>query len=108
MAWSTPTSQKPVWCTATVNTNGTNVPTAQGVSCVTKEPTVGGENVAQLETPAAGSPATPGMTTTPMPAAVLPVSYQKFTRQEDLGKYLTAQYHIRTANELSSCEVCHR
>ena len=40
--------------------------------------------------------------------AVLPVNYVKFTSQNDLGKYLTAQYHIRTANELSSCEVCHR
>ena len=36
------------------------------------------------------------------------LSYTKFTSQSDLGKYLTAKYHIRTANELSSCEVCHR
>jgi len=32
----------------------------------------------------------------------------KFTSQEDLGKFLTDKYHIRTPNELSSCEVCHR
>ena len=32
----------------------------------------------------------------------------EFTSQMDLGRYLTAQYHIRTANELSSCETCHR
>jgi hypothetical protein len=38
----------------------------------------------------------------------MPASYQKFTRQDDLGKYLMAQYHIRSANELSSCETCHR
>jgi hypothetical protein len=38
----------------------------------------------------------------------MPASYEKFTNQMDLGKYLTAQYHIRTANELSSCETCHR
>jgi len=31
-----------------------------------------------------------------------------FTSQEELGKYLTQQYHIRTPNELSSCETCHR
>ena len=37
-----------------------------------------------------------------------PASYQMFTSQDDLGKYLTGKYHIRTANELSSCEVCHR
>jgi hypothetical protein len=38
----------------------------------------------------------------------MPASYQKFTSQMDLGRYLTTQYHIRTANELSSCETCHR
>jgi hypothetical protein len=36
------------------------------------------------------------------------LSYTKFTSQSDLGKYLTGKYHIRNANELSSCEVCHR
>jgi hypothetical protein len=36
------------------------------------------------------------------------ISYQKFTSQDALGKYLTQQYHIRTPQELSSCEVCHR
>jgi hypothetical protein len=40
--------------------------------------------------------------------AAIPASYQKFTSQMELGKYLTAQYHIRTPNELSSCETCHR
>ena len=38
----------------------------------------------------------------------MPASYQKFTSQMDLGKYLTAQYHIRTPEQLSSCETCHR
>ena len=38
----------------------------------------------------------------------MPASYQKFTSQDELGKYLTAQYHIRTPNELASCETCHR
>ncbi len=109
MAWTGPSTDKPVWCTATVNTDGTSVPTAQGVNCVMKDPNAaGGNNVAQNEMPAVGASHAPGMTTAPMPVAVLPVNYVKFTGQNDLGKYLTAQYHIRTANELSSCEVCHR
>ena len=108
MAWAGPSGEKPVWCSTTVNTDGTGVPTAQGVSCVTKEPTIGGNNVAQLENaPVVAAPAT-GLTPEPMPAAVLPVNYVKFTSQNDLGAYLTKQYHIRGANELSSCEVCHR
>ena len=49
-----------------------------------------------------------GQTVSDVPQIAFPVSYTKFTSQDDLGKYLTAQYHIRTANELSSCEVCHR
>ena len=46
------------------------------------------------------------------PADLLParatLNYTKFTSQHDLGMYLNGKYHIRTANELSSCEVCHR
>jgi hypothetical protein len=42
------------------------------------------------------------------PGPMMPASYQKFTSQMDLGKYLTAQYHIRPPNELTSCETCHR
>jgi len=40
--------------------------------------------------------------------AEAPAGSTKFTSQMELGKYLTAQYHIRTPNELSSCETCHR
>jgi hypothetical protein len=58
--------------------------------------------VAQLETPAA--PGQPGGEAAPMSLPVKP-NYVKFTKQLDLGQYLTQQYHIRTANELSSCEV---
>jgi hypothetical protein len=43
-----------------------------------------------------------------VPAVPMPANYVKFTSQEELGHYLMKQYHIRTANELSSCEVCHR
>ncbi len=37
-----------------------------------------------------------------------PCNYVKYTDQESLGKYLIQQYHIRTPQELSSCETCHR
>jgi hypothetical protein len=33
---------------------------------------------------------------------------QKFTNQDELGRFLVQHYKIRTPNELSSCEVCHR
>jgi hypothetical protein len=38
----------------------------------------------------------------------IPASYTKFTSQEELGKYLIQQYHIRRPDELTSCETCHR
>jgi hypothetical protein len=34
--------------------------------------------------------------------------YKKFTSQDELGRFLVQHYKIRTPNELSSCEVCHR
>jgi hypothetical protein len=109
MAWAGPSGEKPVWCTAA----GTNGPTAQGVSCVTKDPTGADPMVAQVE-PQSGTHLEPhpltgeGKTVSDTPVIALPASYVKFTKQIDLGRYLTQQYHIRTANELSSCEVCHR
>jgi hypothetical protein len=121
MSWAGPSTDKPVWCTTTKNTYGTDVPTAQGVSCVTKDPTLTPE-VAQLDKPlglgkessGSGTSLQPhpvngeGITYSDMPQIALPASYTKFTSQIDLGHYLTDKYHIRTANELSSCEVCHR
>jgi len=122
MAWAGPSTDKPVWCTST----GKEGPTAQQVSCVTKDPSADPNNqnpvVAQLDNVAtlgnsqAGSgtrleprPLTGGgETISDMPQIAVPANYTKFTNQMDLGKYLTAQYHIRTANELASCEVCHR
>jgi hypothetical protein len=102
MAWSEPSSDKPVWCASTVKGGAT----AQNVSCTTTDPTgKGGPELAQLESPATGKAAVSDVA----PAGiVIPASYQKFTSQMELGKYLTAQYHIRTPNELSSCETCHR
>jgi hypothetical protein len=112
MAWAGPSGDKPVWCTTTQNTNGTGVPTAQGVSCVTKDPTGANPEIAQnSSTPfisGTTNPIVPTGTMSDTPVIAMPASYQKFTSQSDLGKYLTDRYHIRTANELSSCEVCHR
>jgi hypothetical protein len=127
MAWAGPSNDKPVWCTVTQNTYGTNVPTAQGVSCVTKDPTNDNPQLAQLdktlstrplglgkESAGSGTALQPhpgsgeGETVSDMPQVAMPASYQKFTSQIELGHYLQGQYHIRTANELSSCEVCHR
>jgi len=109
MAWAGPSTDKPVWCAITQNTDGTGIPTAQGVSCVTKDPKNSNPELAQNEAPPQGT-FDKGHTGTvsDMPQTMLPASYTKFTSQTDLGKYLTAQYHIRGANELSSCEVCHR
>ena len=49
-----------------------------------------------------------GQTVSDMPQTMLPGQYQKFDNQVDLGHWLMDKYHIRSANELSSCEVCHR
>jgi hypothetical protein len=109
MAWAGPSTDKPVWCTTT----GAAGPTAQGVSCVTKDPTNANPELAQLDTQSGTNlqphaTAGEGQTVSDAPVIAMPASYVKFTRQIDLGHYLTQQYHIRTANELSSCEVCHR
>jgi hypothetical protein len=51
-----------------------------------------------------------GQTASDAGAAAVPVTlnYQKFTSQEEMGKFLVAQYHIRSPRDLTSCEVCHR
>jgi hypothetical protein len=88
MAWTGASADKPVWCGVLGNLG---LPTAQQVDCTTTDPAseAGSLKLASF---------TPG---------AQPV-YQKFTSQSELGKFLTVQYHIRTATELSSCEVCHR
>ena len=96
------------------------------MSCTTTDPTgKGGPELASLQleptTPAgqakpqSGTNLQPhpvtgdGQTVSDVPAGVLmSASYQKFTSQIELGKYLTQQYHIRTPTDLSSCETCHR
>ena len=134
MAWQGPSGDKPVWCAETaqhgaVNSygpKGERTPTAQGVSCTTKDPSGNNPQVAFLQLvqrqPGGDGKTQSGTQLQPRPtegdsktysdvppaSMPLPVSYRKFESQGELGKYLTAQYHIRTANELASCEVCHR
>ena len=91
-----------MWCA--VGDEKSGVPTAQSVSCMTKEP--GGAEVASLELPAVGM----RRLAEDVAAACLPVAakYEKFTSQDELGHFLVDHYKIRTPKELTSCEVCHR
>jgi hypothetical protein len=115
MAWAGPSTDKPVWCAD----KGVSGPTAQNIACTTKDPSSSNPEVAFLQMGAgksdSGAPLQPhpltgeGQTVSDAPPAMLmPASFHKFTSQEDLGKYLTGQYHIRTPEQLSSCETCHR
>ncbi|HEY6374305.1 MAG TPA: cytochrome c3 family protein [Edaphobacter sp.] len=120
MAWAEPSSRRPVWCAST----GADGATAQNVACTTTDPSgKAGAELAALQLtpppptsqgvrPQAGTSNLQGHPATgavgEAPPVLLPGSYQKFTSQMELGRYLTAQYHIRTPNELSSCETCHR
>jgi hypothetical protein len=104
MAWAGPSSDKPVWCAPMGKGDSRTGPTAQSVACTTEDPGAAGPEVAMLQ--GIG----PGATASDMPpmGVQVPASYQKFTNQMDLGRYLTTQYHIRPPNELTSCETCHR
>jgi hypothetical protein len=62
--------------------------------------------MASLTLPGAGKKGLAGDVAAAMPP-VAPV-YQKFTSQEDMGKFLVVHYKIRTPKDLTSCEVCHR
>ena len=121
MAWAGPSSDKPVWCAVTKDAQHTDVPTAQSVSCVTKEPKnpqiamlQAGGGMQGMAGQQSGTNLEPrplnasGRTVSDAPMVMLPVSYQKFESQTELGNFLMDKYHIRTANELASCEVCHR
>jgi hypothetical protein len=104
MAWEAPADERPVWCA--VNDAKTGTPTAQSVSCTMKDPTGAGPQMAALQAPSTGG----NPTATDAPTGTIPAAlhYEKFTSQDQLGHFLLKQYHIRTPNELSSCEVCHR
>jgi len=104
MAWEAPAEERPVWCA--VGEGKMGVPTAQSVNCTSKDPTGAGLQMAALQMPNA----TAARTSTDAPSGTMPASlhFEKFTTQDQLGHFLLKQYHIRTPNELSSCEVCHR
>lgn len=123
MAWAGPSSDKPVWCAET----GQGSTTAQQLHCTTNDPSGHEPEVASLQHMDTVRPmgqsreqsgsymqphATEGQDQTvsdvPPAALLMPASYKKFTSQIDLGHYLMDHYHIRTANEISSCETCHR
>jgi hypothetical protein len=104
MAWTGPSTDKPVWCTDT----GKGGPTAQGVSCTTANPNAGNPQEAALQQLPAGPASGTVSDAPPVGAVAIPPHYVPFTSQDALGKYLLGKYHIRSANELSSCEVCHR
>ena len=106
MAWAGPSSDKPVWCTSNGAATGSG-PTAQNVSCTTTDPSGKGPEVAMMQTPAESQGST-ASDVPPLAGIKMPASYTKFTDQMDLGRYLTAQYHIRNPQQLSSCETCHR
>jgi hypothetical protein len=105
-AWEQPAEDRPVWCAAGYEKPG--VPTAQSVSCVTKDPSGDSAQVvemASLDLPAAGAggaASTAGHNGLPLP------KYEKFTSQDELGRFLADRYKIRTPKDLTSCEVCHR
>ncbi|HEY0759728.1 MAG TPA: cytochrome c3 family protein [Acidisarcina sp.] len=114
MAWTGPSMDKPVWCGTAGTRTGT--PTAESLDCTLTDPAQDGRQVAMLQLPPApggnvmGSAAQQTVSDAPgshlMTPAVL--NYTKFTSQAALGQYLIGEYHIRSARELSSCEVCHR
>jgi len=124
MAWAEPSTDKPVWCAPTGKGASGTGPTAESVACVSRDPSVGGNpEIAMLQAqagPQSGSQAEiklqphaltgedQTVSDGPPMAVLVPASYRKFTSQIDLGRYLTAQYHIRPPNELTSCETCHR
>jgi Cytochrome c7 and related cytochrome c len=125
MAWAGPTSAKPVWCATTGKGSTGTGPTALAVNCVTNEPKgatmttamLDGQNSQGVAASQSGTKlnAHPlngeGQTVSdvsPLGGPTMPVPYQRFDNQMALGRFLTEQYHIRTATELSSCEVCHR
>jgi hypothetical protein len=108
MGWEKPSEDRPVWCSVggKGDEDKSGVPTAEAVSCVTKDPAETGAQVAFLQLPLAGS----HKLASDLVADALPVApvYKKFTSQDELGHFLVDHYKIRTPKDLTSCEVCHR
>ena len=130
MAWAGPSSAKPVWCATTGKGSSGTGPTAAGVNCVTKKPEgatiqeamlqgssnptplgagqAGQQSGTSLEPHARSGEGQTVSDVNPIGGPSMPVAYKEFHSQIELGRFLTEQYHIRTPNELQSCEVCHR
>ncbi|HUY80551.1 MAG TPA: cytochrome c3 family protein [Acidobacteriaceae bacterium] len=109
MDWQKPSDLNPVWCTATNVKIGT--PTSESVNCTTTNPArATGAQLASLHLVEAVDAQVAGKPVADTPNGMLApsVKYIKFTNQEALGGFLFQHYHIRSARELSSCEVCHR
>jgi hypothetical protein len=105
MAWEKPAEERPVWCA--VGGEKAGMPTAESVSCTTDNPEGATPQVASLQLPLGNAHGLAGdVAAAVMPVA--PVSYKKFTNQDDLGHFLVEHYKIRTPRDLTSCEVCHR
>ncbi|HYK35433.1 cytochrome c3 family protein [Alloacidobacterium sp.] len=108
MAWTGPTELKPVWC-AVKQSAKPGVPTGQDVTCVQTDPTSNtGGQLASLHMLPVGLHGQTASDAGGAAAAPAVLNYQKFTSQEELGKFLEVQYHIRSPRDLTSCEVCHR
>jgi hypothetical protein len=111
MAWESPAADRPVWCAAT-GSGASGVPTAQSVSCTTKDPASSQPQIASLNAPVLSQKAAlvsdgdTGMAALNQPMSQ--VQYHKFTSQDELGHFLLDQYKIRPPKDLASCEVCHR
>jgi hypothetical protein len=117
MAWEGPTELHPMWCAVRSTNMGT--PTAQQVDCRSDDPSAQGVNIASLqmpfENPMPKNPGATGMDFNGSMASdetgglgIPAANYTKFTTQYALGHFLEQQYQIHTADELSSCETCHR
>jgi len=111
MAWEAPAEDRPVWCSAVDEKSG--VPTAESVSCTTKDPVGHPEELALLEPIALAQASAP--VSDAGAAGTQPHQYRleihevrKFTGQDELGHFLVDHYKIRTPKDLTSCEVCHR
>jgi hypothetical protein len=102
MAWKGAAPDHPVWCGSSGSEPG--VPTMETVSCSTVDPRTASPRSASLNM------IPPSFEGRMAPAQLAPAAmqYVEFTSQEELGKYLVHHYHIRTPQELSSCETCHR
>ncbi len=125
--WEKPAEDRPVWCAAGGKGDGemSGVPTAEAVSCTTKDPATHPEKLAELRPPSLSETASAAVPKLAMVGTVSPgpfkpasgmvffvggstLTVQKFTSQDELGHFLLDHYRIRTPKDLTSCEVCHR